>query len=548
LFKKNLIALVLTFTFIFPAFVSAQTATKAKSPARNAAETITAKHLKEYLYFVASDEMEGRDTPSRGLDLTAQFMGLMLTRWGFKPAGDNGTFYQKMAMTAKNTDPAKTSLEIGGQKLKYGRDFYASPASAAVADSPLVFGGNGWFIKSKNIDAFAGLDVKDKTVVIYSENEYPEGVTRDDLFSGKLGRFGSDIMPPQFYARMKGAKGLIIVAPEDVENRWDLFREESGKGRASVDKLVAEGRPRGAAFPTITITKETADKLFQGESKGFSDVSTNPAAFALNKTANFTIETESVPMMTQNVVAIWEGSDAVLKNEYVAIGAHYDHVGVNPLAKGEDKIWNGADDDGSGTVAVLSIAEALYKASKRPKRSILFVWHAGEEKGLLGSQYFNKFPTVDIKNVVTQLNIDMIGRSRKADDADPRNKELSGENDIYVIGSEMMSSKLGEITRATNDTYLKLKYDYRYDDPKDPNRFFFRSDHFNYAVNGIPIVFWFDGVHEDYHQAGDEPEKIDYSKMEKITRTIFLTMWEVADLKERPAVDKELPKELTQRN
>jgi Zn-dependent M28 family amino/carboxypeptidase len=177
----------------------------------------------------------------------------------------------------------------------------------------------------------------------------------------------------------------------------------------------------------------------------------------------------------------------------------------------------------------------------------LFVWHAGEEKGLWGSEYFNKFPTVNIKNVVAQLNLDMIGRSKKPGDANPKNKDLTGADAIYVIGSEMMSSTLGAVTKGTNNAYLKLGYDYKYDDPKDTNRFFFRSDHFNYAVNGIPIVFWFDGVHEDYHQASDHADKIDYAKMEKVTRTIFLTLWEITDLKQRPAVDKQLPPELTQR-
>jgi Zn-dependent M28 family amino/carboxypeptidase len=178
---------------------------------------------------------------------------------------------------------------------------------------------------------------------------------------------------------------------------------------------------------------------------------------------------------------------------------------------------------------------------------VLFVWHAGEEKGLWGSRYFNKFPTVDIKQVVAQLNIDMIGRSKKEGDTDKRNAELSGANEVYVIGSEMMSSTLGAITKGANSNYLNLTYNYKYDDPNDKNRFFFRSDHFNYAVNGIPIVFWFDGVHEDYHGAGDHADKIDYQKMEKVTRTIFLTLWELTDLKQRPAVDKQLPKELTER-
>jgi Zn-dependent M28 family amino/carboxypeptidase len=304
------------------------------------------------------------------------------------------------------------------------------------------------------------------------------------------------------------------------------------------------------------LSRKAAENLFRGESsdlsaitQAFGNAATPLPTFAFNadKKADVSVTTSQEKAMTQNVVAIWEGSDPVLKNEYVAIGAHYDHDGIRPNAQGDDKIWNGADDDGSGTVAVLSIAETLAKAEKRPKRSILFVWHAGEEKGLWGSEYFNKFPTVDIKNVVTQLNIDMIGRSKKPGDTDKRNAELSGENDIYVIGSEMMSSTLGAITKGTNDQYLRLGYDYKYDDPKDKNRFFFRSDHFNYAVNGIPIVFWFDGVHADYHQASDSADKIDYEKMEKVTRTIFLTLWEISDLKERPKVDKQLPPELTQR-
>jgi Zn-dependent M28 family amino/carboxypeptidase len=149
--------------------------------------------------------------------------------------------------------------------------------------------------------------------------------------------------------------------------------------------------------------------------------------------------------------------------------------------------------------------------------------------------------------VIAQLNIDMIGRSKAAGDTNPRNKDLTGPNAVYVIGSEMMSSTLGAITKGTNSAFLNLEYDYKYDDPKDTNRFFFRSDHFHYAQNGIPIAFWFTGTHQDYHGAGDHPDKIDYAKMEKIARTIFLTLWELTDLKERPKIDKQLPPELTQR-
>ncbi|MBA4123466.1 MAG: M20/M25/M40 family metallo-hydrolase [Acidobacteria bacterium] len=551
--KKNLLALFLLFTFAFQSATLAQTATKPNSPARKAAEQITAEHLKDYLYYVASDEMEGRDTPSRGLDLTAKFIALNLKQWGFKPAGDDGTFFQKIALNIRTTDSAKTQLEIGGRKLRYGKDFFTNPVAATITDSPLVFAGNGWLLKSKNLDALKDTDVKGKTVVIYSKDFYPDGVTQADLFSGKLGKAFVDWIEPLSYARERGAAGLIIIAtPEDEEN-WQNQRRQRERGGAAVEKFTQISISKNRNIPTIVISRDAAENLFQGESIAFSEINRLSEAnlplptVALGKTASYTVQSKTDKASTQNVAAVWEGNDPVLKNEMVAIGAHYDHVGTNPNAKGEDKIWNGADDDGSGTVAILSIAEALAKSPKRPKRSVLFVWHAGEEKGLWGSEYFNRFPTVDIKSVVAQLNIDMIGRSRRAGDTNPKNANLTNETEVYVIGSEMMSSELGEITKTVNNSFLNLTYNYKYDDPKDPNRFFFRSDHFNYAVNGIPIVFWFDGVHEDYHQPGDEPQKIDYAKMERISRTIFLTLWELADLKERPKVDKQLPPELTVR-
>jgi Zn-dependent M28 family amino/carboxypeptidase len=257
---------------------------------------------------------------------------------------------------------------------------------------------------------------------------------------------------------------------------------------------------------------------------------------------NLSSRAETVP--TQNVVGIWEGSDPVLKDEYVALGAHYDHVGIC-APNAADPICNGADDDGSGTTALLAMAEALAKAPARPKRSVLFVWHCGEEKGLWGSRYFTEYPTVPLDHVVTQLNIDMIGRSKKEGDTNPRNKELTGPNDVYLIGSTMMSTELGELVLAVNKSYLNIGYDTRYDDPKDPNRFFFRSDHYNYAKKGIPIIFFFDGVHEDYHQPGDSPDKIDYQKMEKITRTVYMTLWELANRATRVKVDKPLPAQLS---
>ena len=544
LLKSNLLGFILILSVVFPSWTAAQTATRADSPAMKAAQNITAAQLKDYLYFVASDEMEGRDTPSRGLDMTAKFMATLLSRWGFKPAGDDGTFFQKIALTRDTVDADNNKFEVGSQKFVFGEDFFRLGGSGAATNAPLVFAKDGWFIKSKNIDALQGVDAKGKVIVIYSGGfnrntltPFPKDITPADLAGTK----GTDWADPMTYAKQKGAVGVILVASPEFQQNWEQVRRFLSRGGLYPERLREGGA--GNALPTLIVSNKVGEAIFAGESGNTSST----AAFETKKNATLSAASKSETVMTQNVVALWEGGDAQLKSEMVAVGAHYDHVGINPNAKSEDKIWNGADDDGSGTVAVLSMAEALTKSPVRPRRSILLVWHAGEEKGLWGSAYFNKFPTVDIKNVVTQLNIDMIGRSRKTGDVNPKNKDLTGENGIYVIGSEMMSTKLGEITKSVNNSYLGLNYDYRYDDPKDTNRFFFRSDHFNYAVNGIPIVFWFDGVHEDYHQPGDEVQKIDYDKMQKVSRTIFLTMWELADLMERPKVDKQLPAELMSR-
>ena len=439
-----------------------------------------------------------------------------MSRWNFKPAGDDGTFYQKIALVRESPDAENSSLTIGGQKFNYGEDFYRVTGNAANAISaPVVYGGDGWYFKAKGVDALQNVDVKGKTVVLYSDGmatrffpvPLPNGITPAD-FTGERGK---DWIDPMTYAKQKGAVGVIIVASNDAQKNWEKISKAPAAPRPFVEKFRAE-----TPLPTVVVSQKVADAMFANANAPYRMTAEMPksstAAFALDTTKSVVLRpaVKQEKVYTQNVVALWEGSDPQLKSEMVAIGAHYDHVGVNPNAQGDDKIWNGADDDGSGTVSVLAIAEALANSKVRPKRSILLVWHAGEEKGLWGSEYFNKFPTVDIKKVVTQLNIDMIGRSRKSNDTNPKNANLSGENEVFVIGSQMMSSKLGDITKSVNDSYLKLNYDLKYDDPKDTNRFFFRSDHFNYAVNGIPIVFWFDGVHEDYHQPGDEPEKIDY--------------------------------------
>jgi Zn-dependent M28 family amino/carboxypeptidase len=352
------------------------------------------------------------------------------------------------------------------------------------------------------------------------------------------------------YAQKQGVAGIVFVPDFQYLANWDRNRTRmTERGLTRVDKFQP---PAGAQIPQIVISPRVANVLLQGERKNATSIfeavyGGQPLeSFGLNpdKKLSIVIRVKSEPAKTQNVVAVFEGSDPVLKNEYVALGAHYDHVGVGIPVNG-DSIYNGADDDGSGTTALLGIAEALTKAGMRPKRSVLFVWHAGEEKGLWGSRYFTMYPTIPLDKIVTQINIDMIGRSKKEGDDNPRNRELSGPNEIYVIGSKMMSTELGELTDTVNKQYLNLTYDYRYDDPSDPNRFFSRSDHYNYARKGIPIVFFFDGEHEDYHRPGDSVDKIDFQKMEKVTRTIYMTLWEIASRPTRPKVDRQLAPDFT---
>jgi hypothetical protein len=422
-----------------------------------------------------------------------------------------------------------------------GTDYLPTGGSGNVTGQ-LVFAGNGWLDTSKNIDAYKGIDPTGKiAVIVGAPNIRARGVG-----TAGNGRPGEEYMNPVDYARRKGVVGLIYIPDFQYLANWQRNRARLME-RGSM--VVAKFSPQTtSSLPSIVISPEMANVIFAGEPQTASGIfnasfgSTLPAPFLMREQKTMTISVannaETVP--TQNVVAVWEGSDPLLKAEYVALGAHYDHVGTGCPPAGADTICNGADDDGSGTTALLGMAEALAKAPTRPKRSVLFVWHCGEEKGLWGSRYFVEYPTVPLNQIVAQINIDMIGRSKKEGDTNTRNAALTGPDSIYLIGSTMMSTELGELVNAVNKSFLNLTFDTRYDDPGDPNRFFFRSDHYSYARKGIPIIFFFDGTHEDYHRPGDTADKIDYQKMEKVTRTIYMTLWEIANRPARLKVDKPL--------
>ena len=431
-----------------------------------------------------------------------------------------------------------------GQSYEYGKDFLTSITPASINNAQVVFAGYGWVIKSKNINAFQGIDVKDKIVVVV--NSLPKGVTFQDL----KGPVGGDWMSPPFYAQANGAKAVITFPTFGNLINWESSRwNQSDKGSVSFGS-----QPPLIKIPTITASPRLLSALFFGEKATatalFNKTQTledhTPFDLKPEKKVSATVVAKTEAIHTQNVVGILEGTDPVLKNEYVAIGAHYDHVGMNPFAPGPDKIWNGADDDGSGTVSVLNIAEAFAKGAQKPKRSILFIWHAGEEKGLWGSEYFTNNPTVPIGSIITGLNIDMIGRYQApGEENHPQNKRLPKPHEVFTIGSKMMSTELGNLSDSVNKSFLNLNFNLTYDGPDHPDQFFYRSDHFNYAKKGIPIIFYMDGDHADYHQVSDSVEKINFEQMEKVARTIMATGWTLANAPTRPKVDKPLPASVT---
>lgn len=292
---------------------------------------------------------------------------------------------------------------------------------------------------------------------------------------------------------------LYIVASDEMEGR-----ETGSKGQKKAGLyMIEQYRKSGIPFP-----------------KGATDYYQHiPAAF-LNARHN-----ENLPD-SENIWAYIEGSEK--PDEVLVISAHYDHVGIK-----NGDIYNGADDDGSGTVAVMEMARAFAKAKKDghgPKRSILFLHVTGEEHGLHGSRYYSENPLFPIANTITDINIDMIGR---------RDKEHAKSNNyVYVIGADRLSTELHNTVVAQNGKYTKLDLDFKFNDPKDPNHFYERSDHYNFAKHGIPAVFLFNGVHEDYHQKGDEPQKIEYDALTKRTQLAFVIAWDLANRENRPVVDK----------
>ena len=460
------------------------------------ANTITAEELKTHLTVLASDKYEGRETGKKGQRMTAEYLKNEFIKLGLKP-GNNGSYFQNFPLT--ETEAPQSRFQFRGKTYAYAEDFYYYQNYAKFEDfiveySQILPLGNG-IVKGKYND-YRGQNVKGKTVIINVEN--PKGVKFSWKEKLKL-------------AQEKGAKNVLFFS-KYFELNMEKIHHYLTKSSVVLGKKLNE-KKEYKNIPFFFISQKMEMELMMDITKEENEIP-NP----LKNSLIFENSKISFIITSSNVLGLIEGSDENLKNEIVILTAHYDHLGII-----DGVVNNGADDDGSGTVALLELAEAFMKAKKEgngPKRSILIMPVSGEEKGLLGSQYYVENPVFPLKNTVVDLNIDMIGRI----------DEFHKKSDyVYLIGADKISQELHDVSEAANRTYSKLDLDYTFNKDSDPNRFYYRSDHYNFAKSGIPVIFYFTGVHEDYHKPTDDIEKIMFPKLADITKLVFYTAWEIAN-------------------
>ena len=488
---------------------------------------ITADGLKKQLSIVAADDMEGRETGKPGAEKAANYLAGEYKKLGLLPA-NKGSFFLDVPLVEASFKVDKFS--VNGTALTSGKEFYATGSSAAttVNASDVVFLGYG-------SDAELTADIKGKVVLIIAEEKpLKAGETAPPARRG-MSAARTKIMQA---IQAKNPQLILSASPAVATMLTRMRGFGAGGGRLAIKK---DG-PVASQAVVLNITTELADAILKNSGKTYAALKT---AIDGGATQTQTVKADVAAsygstdkdVKAVDIVAMIPGSDPKLKDEVLVFSAHYDHIGLT--TRGDDKVSNGADDDGSGTVSILEIAKAFMAAKKDghgPRRTILFLGNVGEEKGLLGSEYYAEHPVFPLANTITDLNIDMIGRVG----AEYMTSPDSG-NYVYPIGSAMLSTELHKIGEDANNTYTKLKLDYKYDDISDPNRFYYRSDHYNFAKHGVPIIFYFNGVHADYHGAGDEVSKINFPLMAKRAQLVFFTGWELANRDKRPFVDAKNP-------
>lgn len=472
----------LLMSFMAVSLLSAQVMEK---QARKYAKTITDDDLTRHLTFLASDSLEGRETGMKGQKIAAEYIKEHFESLGLQAPVD-GSYFQKFNLY--QTYRGDAELMVDGKTIKnLDQMVYWSNTPFEKGEIEIIY------VNKASAEDLEKVEAEGKFLAFQAEGQFtPTLKAIEDL----------------------GATGAIVLG-EDSSRMNMVMRY--GRYYATNGQLSRE-EPSKEGLASVVVYKELAEDLF---GKPASELE-----FGDTASAELFAEINTEIMETENVLGYLEGSE--LKDELIVLTAHYDHVGVQ-----DGKVYNGADDDASGTTAVLEIAEAFVKAKqagKGPKRSILFMPVTGEEKGLLGSAHYAENPVFPLENTVTNLNIDMIGR---VDSAHMDNRDF-----VYLIGSDRISTELHEISEAMNEHYTKLELDYTYNAEDHPDRIYYRSDHWNFAKNGVPIIFYFNGTHPDYHQHTDTVDKIEFDVLKKRTDLVFYTAWEIANRDNRLAIDE----------
>lgn len=471
-------------------------------------ESITAAGLSRQLHIIAGPEMEGRETATRGQERAAAYIISQFSAAGLQP-GANVQWEQHYPIYSDSL--LRSSITVRNKTYSFAQDFLADLRASGKQDlqvSRVFYAGEGTVTADRN--DYRDMDVKDQVVMI-----------RDDIRKG-LQRDRRSLEERIATARQKGVAALLIISPAAGR-----YRSLEQKRLHTTGLYWQKDTSRSPNIYYITpalaadiLNTDKGDNLLEEIDRGW-----NPPA-VIQTPVHLFFDKAATVFQPSNVLAYLEGTDK--KEEIVFVTAHYDHLG-----KKDDEIFYGADDDGSGTSAVIEIAAAFARAKKAgngPRRSMVFMTVSGEEKGLLGSQYYTEHPVYPLANTVTDLNIDMIGRIDPAHEKDT--------NYLYIIGDNKLSSELRPINEKANNTYTHLKLDYKYNDPNDPEGFYYRSDHYMFAQHGIPIIFYFNGTHADYHAPTDTVEKISYNLLAKRARLVFYTAWEIANRDQKLVVDR----------
>jgi len=476
------------------------------------AKFINSDDLRSMLFEYSSDKYMGREAGTEGEKLAVDFIKKKYRVLKISSAKDNGDYYQQVPLIIENS--RFSEIEINNKVFKYFNDFITKTAingSKSIISDSYAYVGYG--IQDNNYDDYSNIDVKNKIIVasagepIDKKGEYIITKSRNSSI------WSSSELEHDLKLNLaisKGASGFILIDNFYFKRYSNYYKRMESKGEINVELNVPTKQ-----FLNI-IVGDKIGNILKKENNGI-----------YQKEIKLSYKNTSNTFTSNNVIAMIKGSE--FPDEYIIISAHLDHIG-----KHDGKIFNGADDDGSGTIAILEIAEAFKEAEidgYGPKRSIVFLHVTAEEKGLLGSKYYTDFnPIVPLKNTLANLNIDMIGR------IDPK-RNYGNRNYIYLIGSDKLSTELHLISELVNKKYTNIELDYTYNDENDPNRFYYRSDHFNFVKNNIPAIFYFNGTHEDYHKATDTADKIQYDLLENRTRLIFHTAWELANRKNKIKID-----------